>query len=485
MKFTKIAVALAVSVSMLSLTACNDDNDSSILTQKPTFISEANYALDSVDSSSSIKVMTYNMTNVQGKTAEATALVLFPDAPQPKDGYRIVVWEHGTVGAGDDCAPSKNIIHPRFKILANSLLAAGYVIVAPDYEGLGTKGVHPYLNLSSAAQSAIFAVKAAKAHYGTKLNGEWMSIGQSQGGHASLGTAEFANTDTSYKGAVAGAPASSLGQIIQIYLDPNLNVDTNGQPNAQGLNRLDEQLMQVRYAVSMGQLTGAQGQMLISQIADGYAELLAYAALTSSGIKAYEPNYDLKSIFTADAGVIAEQAYGRTGDEGACLSYSDPNSANGLQEQFKAGILEFLKDSNHMISQYGINLNKIQTDPVVQKFLLDNQPATNATAAKVIKTPVYIIQGADDQAVLPPVTQALVANMKLQATKYFPQADYSSKYELDVVPNASHTQAIVCRNEKAVDFIQAHMPAGTGIVLTSAQKDASTSPHCTGAATTN
>ena len=178
MKFTKIAVALAVSVSMLSLTACNDDNDSSILTQKPTFISEANYVLDSVDSSSSIKVMTYNMTNVQGKTAEATALVLFPDAPQPKDGYRIVVWEHGTVGAGDDCAPSKNVIHPRFKILANSLLAAGYVIVAPDYEGLGTKGVHPYLNLSSAAQSAIFAVKAAKAHYGTKLNGEWMSIGQ-------------------------------------------------------------------------------------------------------------------------------------------------------------------------------------------------------------------------------------------------------------------------------------------------------------------
>lgn len=60
MKFTKIAVALAVSVSMLSLTACNDDNDSSILTQKPTFISEANYALDSVDSSSSIKVMNQN-----------------------------------------------------------------------------------------------------------------------------------------------------------------------------------------------------------------------------------------------------------------------------------------------------------------------------------------------------------------------------------------------------------------------------------------
>ena len=60
--------------------------------------------------------MTYNMTNVQGKTATATAMVLFPQVARPKDGYRVVVWEHGTVGGGDDCAPSKNVIHPRFKI---------------------------------------------------------------------------------------------------------------------------------------------------------------------------------------------------------------------------------------------------------------------------------------------------------------------------------------------------------------------------------
>ena len=48
-------------------------------------------------------------------------------------------------------------------------MAAGYVIIAPDYEGLGTPGVHPYLNLSSEAKSALAAVKAAKEHYGTQL----------------------------------------------------------------------------------------------------------------------------------------------------------------------------------------------------------------------------------------------------------------------------------------------------------------------------
>ncbi|QSB53408.1 alpha/beta hydrolase [Acinetobacter calcoaceticus] len=479
MKRSKIALAITLSVSTLFLAACNDDNDDYIgVNPDKTYLSESNYAIDQVDNASTIKVMTYNMANVQGKTATATAMVLFPKATQPKDGYRVVVWEHGTVGVGDGCAPSKNTINPRFKILAETLLAAGYVIVAPDYEGLGTPGVHPYLNLSSEAKSALAAVKAVKEHYGTQLKGDWMSIGQSQGGHASLGTAEFANTDASYKGAVAGAPASSLGTIIQIYIDPQFNLDANGKPKA--VNKLDENLLQVRYAVANNVITAAQGQAMIDQIADGYAELLAYAAFASAGIKAQQPNYDFKAIFTSGAADIAELAYGRTGDDGACLSYSAPDSANGLQAKFKAGILTFLADPTHQIAQYGIDLNKFKTDQVVQSFLTATQPATNATADKVIKTPVFIIQGEKDQAVLPVATQGLFANMKANAVKYFPQAAYDKGYKLTIVPNATHTQAIICQNANAVDFIQTNMTAGTGIVLTDEQKDASQSPHCTG-----
>lgn len=66
MKRSRIALALTVAVSMLSLTACNDDDDSPALNQQPTYLSEGNYSLDTVENSSSIKVMTYNMTNVQG-----------------------------------------------------------------------------------------------------------------------------------------------------------------------------------------------------------------------------------------------------------------------------------------------------------------------------------------------------------------------------------------------------------------------------------
>ncbi|HEO1804384.1 lipase family protein [Acinetobacter baumannii] len=483
MKRSKIALAITLSISALFLTACNDDDDdyTGIDTNK-AYVSESNYAIDKVDNASSIKVMTYNMANVQGKTATATAMVLFPKATQPKDGYRVVVWEHGTVGVGDGCAPSKNAINPRFKILAESLLAAGYVIVAPDYEGLGTPGVHPYLNLSSEAKSALAAVKAVKEHYGAQLKGDWMSIGQSQGGHASLGTAEFANTDASYKGAVAGAPASSLGTIIQIYIDPEMNQDSNF-----AVSKLDQAIRarrQIDAAIAAGQMSPNDPLALavptIDKTAEGYAELLAYAAFASAGIKAQQPDYDLKAIFTSGAADIAELAYGRTGDDGACLSYPAPDTANGLQEKFKAGILAFLADPTHQITQYGIDLNKFKTDQVVQNFLTATQPATNATAEKVIKTPVFIIQGEKDQAVLPVVTQGLFANMKANALKFFPQAGYDKGYQLTIVPNATHTQAIVCQNANAVDFIQAKMSAGTGIVLTDAQKDASQSPHCTG-----
>ena len=446
MKRSKIALALTVAVSMLSLTACNDDDDSPASNQQPSYLSEGNYSLDTVENSSSIKVMTYNMTNVQGKTATATAMVLFPQVARPKDGYRVVVWEHGTVGGGDDCAPSKNVIHPRFKILANTLLAAGYVIVAPDYEGLGTSGVHPYLNLSSAANSAIAAVKAVKEHYGTQLNGAWMSIGQSQGGHASLGTAEFANTDTTYKGAVAGAPASSLGQII-------LEV----APAA--LAGIEEQ--EIKLGVPLAARTSV----------DSYATLLAYAALTGVGIKAYEPRFNYQDIFQSRAKSLAEFAEGSTGDNGLCLD-NDSDPSLSLINKFKDDIIQFMTaNSDKKVMDYpGLDTSVFATNETVKNFLISSQPGT-----KRIDKPVYIVQGTLDTNVPYPITQALVANLKTLG---------SPNITLDPVIGASHTQAIVCRNAEAVDFIQTYMSAGPGIVLTDAQKDASTNENCTGKAPT-
>src|SRR5690606_30113975 len=247
--------------SVLFLSACNDDDNDFFVPQPQVFLGEQTYTQDVMSQASSIRVMRYNMPNVQNRTAEATALVIYPRTQQPRDGWRVVVWEHGTVGSGDSCAPSRNTFNPRFKAMAESLLAAGYVIVAPDYEGLGTPGIHPYLHLESAAQSAIYSVRALKEDLGAQMHGAWMSVGQSQGGHASLGTAEFANRDANYKGAVAAAPASSLGYIIAEVAPA---------------------------AIRNLELAEGAGLYPVGTARNVYAELMAYAAYVAVGIKAYE-----------------------------------------------------------------------------------------------------------------------------------------------------------------------------------------------------
>jgi dienelactone hydrolase len=444
MKRSKIALAITLSVSALFLTACNDDDDDYTgVNPDKTYISEKAYSKDSLEGASSIKVMTYNMVNVQGKTAEATALVMFPKIAQPKDGYRVVVWEHGTVGVGDSCAPSNNTINPRFKILADTLLAAGYVIVAPDYEGLGTKGIHPYLNLASEAKSALAAVKAAKDHYGTQLNGDWMSVGQSQGGQASIGTAEYANTDITYKGAVAGAPASSLGTII-------LDV----APNALALIEQQE----IAGNVALDKRVSV----------DSYATLLAYAALTGVGIKAYEPRFEYRDIFQTRTKPLAEFAEGSTGENGLCLDSADPSLS--LINKFKEDIIRFMTDNpDKKVMDYpGLDANNFKSNETVQKFLLASQPGT-----KRLDKPVYIAQGKLDTNVPYPITQMMVAGLVTLG---------SPNIKLDLVENATHTQAIVCKNADIYQFIQTNMPAKTNAVVDPSIIDASGKQECTGVA---
>lgn len=68
MKRSKIALAITLSISALFLTACNDDDDDYIgVNPDKTYISEKNYSQDTLSGAASIKVMTYNMENVQEK----------------------------------------------------------------------------------------------------------------------------------------------------------------------------------------------------------------------------------------------------------------------------------------------------------------------------------------------------------------------------------------------------------------------------------
>mgnify|MGYP000971924387 CR=1 FL=1 len=406
--FKKTCLALVCSMSLF-MTACNDDDNDSFRPQERVFLSQQSYDEDTLPEASDIQVIRYNMPNVNGERAEATAMVFYPNTPQPQDGWRVVVWEHGTVGSGDSCAPSNNQLNNNFRGLASSLLAQGYVIVAPDYEGLGTRGIHPYLNLKSAAQSAIYAVRAFKEQQGNRFNGAWVSVGQSQGGHASLATAQFADEDPNYKAAVAAAPASSLGYIIS-------------EVAPQALSAL----------VEAGQDNAAKAV---------YAELLAYAAYVAVGIKAYEPGFNYRNIFSSRAGIVAEKAEGTTGENGLCLG--------PLITEYMQDIDDYLVNNpEKTVVDYPGLVENFQNNSSVEKFLENNQPATEK-----INVPVMIIQGTADMAVPYPVTNTLQQGLK----------DMGTTVTFVPVQNASHTEAIVESRTQLLTFINTYMPSGISV----------------------
>jgi pimeloyl-ACP methyl ester carboxylesterase len=411
MNLKKTCIALCCSMAVF-LTACNDDDGERFYGQPaPLYLSEQPYQKDTLQNAESIKVMRYKMQGVNNKHVEATALVMYPKMARPADGWRVVVWEHGTVGSGDSCAPSNNNLHVRFKPLAEELLSKGYVIVAPDYEGLGVKGVHTYLHLESAANAAIYAVKAFSQQHGKHFNGAWSSVGQSQGGHASLGTAEFADDlNMNYKAAVAAAPASSLGYIIGTIAPAAL------------------------LQLSLGE----QANLVPKGSArDVYAELLAYAAYVGVGITAYKPDFKYLDIFEQRSQPFVAQAEGSTGDNGLCL--------DELMSAFKNDIDAFtVANPDKTAADYPGLKKGFEQIPEVAEFLNVNQPAT-----KKINVPVMIIQGEKDMAVPVQVTEQL--KMKLEG--------FGTVVDWQMVPGASHTAAIVQRQNELVSFIEKHMPA--------------------------
>lgn len=226
--------------------------------------------------SSERTLLTYKMSGVNGKETTATTLVFVPKGTVPKEGWSTVVWAHGTTGVADKCAPSKQGLKGTEVFIA-MLLAAGYVVVAPDYEGLGSPGNHPYLNLKSEAYSITDAVVAKHTYLtrnGGKLSKKWLSIGHSQGGHAVLGAAQYASrANLDYKGTIAIAPASNLEKIL-----------------------IDKTKL-------------AQGQLPVMQIPI-YASLDSFTSLIAAGTQGHHNTISYGEIFKshlADVAPIAER----------------------------------------------------------------------------------------------------------------------------------------------------------------------------------
>ncbi|MET0307160.1 MAG: lipase family protein [Sphingomonas sp.] len=155
----------------------------------------------------------YRSSDKDGRPIVVSGAVIVPAGAAPAGGRPVVVWAHGASGIAEGCGLSDK--PGLFNQIAglNALLAAGYVVAAPDYQGLGTPGPHPFLVGAASAHSVLDSVRAARAMPAARASGRYALWGESQGAFSVLWAGKLAARyapELELVGVAAAAPPTDL-----------------------------------------------------------------------------------------------------------------------------------------------------------------------------------------------------------------------------------------------------------------------------------
>lgn len=192
-------------------------NGTLIRSEKMTFL------LDPLDATSLVRNATrvlYKTTNRAGKAIAVSGTVLVPTARWVGVGSRpVIAYAAGTQGMADRCAPSRQFSEG-FEyegVVMEALLQRGYAIAMTDYEGLGTAGIHTYMDRVSQGRAVLDSVRAAQQlGVGLSASSPVGIQGYSQGGGGAASAVELAPTyapELKLKGAVVGAVPADLAKV--------------------------------------------------------------------------------------------------------------------------------------------------------------------------------------------------------------------------------------------------------------------------------
>ena len=128
----------------------------------------------------------YRSTDARGNPMAVTGTYFEPYNDWPGQGPRpLIVYGPGTQGQGDQCAPSRQFnqgIHwsPYLDLAFNyeelfvaTMVARGFAIVMTDYQGLGTPGLHTYVNRVAEGDAMIDAGQGGDAVAGHVAGSAW------------------------------------------------------------------------------------------------------------------------------------------------------------------------------------------------------------------------------------------------------------------------------------------------------------------------
>ncbi|MBA5847512.1 lipase family protein [Gordonia amicalis] len=221
------------------------------------------------------KVM-YTSTYQDGTPAAVTGTVVEPTAPWRGKGPRpTVVVGPGTIGQGDQCAASKmmtlpvsiDITKPSIGVNYTApetyyMLLNGVRVFVTDYIGMGTPGIHTYVNRSETGHAMLDGARAALRASGAPADAPVGFAGYSQGGGAAASAAELAATyapELNVRASYAGAPPADLEKVI-----PAIDGSTIAGAIGFAINGLTQRYPEVADVVHRE--TNASGKAALRQI---------------------------------------------------------------------------------------------------------------------------------------------------------------------------------------------------------------------------
>jgi hypothetical protein len=158
----------------------------------------------------------YRTQRADGTNTFASGMVFIPTASS-NNQRPIVAWAHGTIGMGQQCAPSR-LENPIANLdWMGLMMQRGWVVTATDYAGLGTPGIEGYLVGGDEAHDVLNSVRAARQIQSAQAGNTFAVWGHSQGGHSALFTASQAASyapEIKLISTVASAPAAELGPLL-------------------------------------------------------------------------------------------------------------------------------------------------------------------------------------------------------------------------------------------------------------------------------
>lgn len=270
----------------------------------------------------------YRTSGPQGQDATSLGTLYLPQGEVPEGGWPVVSYGHGTQGLGD-----ANVSYTGWVGEDNSgdqyigeWLDEGFAVAAPEYVGLGTDGVHPYLNTHSAGAAMIDIVRAANT-VTDDVSTTFVTNGYSQGGHASVAAAGVVDSyapELDLRAATGGGvPAGIADEITKVapwmqvnqpdlmtYLAyvlagfrasyPDFPLDDYLTGAGRSLVDAAEELNYVEMAEEIGSRTA--GSLVTKPLSEGplYGALVHHLNLPTSGWGApvfiYQQEFDMVSL---------------------------------------------------------------------------------------------------------------------------------------------------------------------------------------------